>query len=207
MSEDWQERWREGRIGWHQPGGHPGLRRHWPWSGRRVLVPLCGKAADLCWLAERGNAVVGVELSELAVESFFAEQGLQYVVEKGPLAAYRATALDITIYRGDYFELDIAPCDAHFDRGALIAMPPEKRPAYVEKTDSLLTDDALQLVITVDYDQAVVAGPPFSVGDDELLGYWPNLRCIEIVDDLSDAPPKFIDAGLEAMAEKIWRSP
>ena len=96
MAEDWQERWREGRIGWHQSGGHPGLQRHWPWTGRRVLVPLCGKAVDLRWLAERGNAVVGVELSPLAVESFFAEQGLQYTIQGGSLPAYRAMALDIT---------------------------------------------------------------------------------------------------------------
>ncbi len=39
----------------------------WRGTGRRVLVPLCGKTPDLLWLAEQGNEIVGVELSEIAV--------------------------------------------------------------------------------------------------------------------------------------------
>lgn len=207
MHEEWLERWRVGRTGWHEPDGNRNLQRHWRASGRRVLVPMCGKTPDLLWLEEQGNAVVGVELSRLAIESFFAEQGLQYTVEDGAVPAYRATARDITILCGDYFDVHGLGCDAHFDRGALIAMPPERRLAYVDKTNALLQGGAVQLVITVDYDQDVVAGPPYSVDDDELLGYWSRLQRVEAVDDMADAPPKFIEAGLAAMTEKIWRSP
>lgn len=78
MLEHWLERWRQGRTGWHEATGNRGLRAHWRATGRRVLVPLCGKSPDLVWLADRGNEVFGVELSPLAVHSFFADQQLYY---------------------------------------------------------------------------------------------------------------------------------
>jgi thiopurine S-methyltransferase len=71
---------------------------------------------------------------------------------------------------------------------------------------SLLTDDAEQLVITVGYDQSVADGPPFSIGDEELLDYWPGLECIDHYDDTDNAPPKFLEAGVVAFTEKVWRS-
>src|SRR5690606_18113243 len=76
----WEQRWQEGRIGFHQDRPTPLLERHWDAigapPGSRVLVPLCGKSLDLAWLASRGHAVLGVERSSLAVQQFFAEQGL-----------------------------------------------------------------------------------------------------------------------------------
>lgn len=76
----WQRRWARNEIGFHLNEVNPYLRRHWPnlrlAEGARVLVPLCGKSLDMAWLAEQGFAVLGVELSERAVEDFFAEQGL-----------------------------------------------------------------------------------------------------------------------------------
>ena len=70
-NEPWLERWQIGRTGWHEPSGNRNLRAHWSWSGKRVLVPMCGKTPDLLWLEELGNEVVGVELSEIAVVAFF----------------------------------------------------------------------------------------------------------------------------------------
>lgn len=207
MSEAWLERWQEGRIGWHQDEGNAGLRQHWRASGRRVLVPLCGKSVDLCWLAGQGNAVVGVELSRLAIEAFFAEQGQAYEVCNAELPMYRSLDADITIYCGDYFALTSVRCDGHYDRGALIAMPPDLRPDYARHTSALLEGDAEQLVITVEYDEAIATGPPFSVSNDEVKGYWPRLSCIDQFDDIDAAPPKFIDAGLTRMFEKVWRTP
>ncbi len=71
----WQERWAHNEIGFHLDDVHPGMRRHWPRlalpDGATVLVPLCGKSLDLAWLAGQGFNVVGVELSEKAVEAFF----------------------------------------------------------------------------------------------------------------------------------------
>ncbi len=76
----WLERWQKSEIGFHSKEVQPALEKHWPAlnvaKGARVLVPLCGKSLDMVWLAEQGYAVVGAELSELAVDAFFAERGL-----------------------------------------------------------------------------------------------------------------------------------
>ena len=98
MSEPWVERWQEGRTGWHEPAGNAGLRKHWRGTGRRVLVPLCGKTSDLRWLADQGNEVIGVELSDLAVKGFFDEQELSYDILDCELPAYRARESSIMIF-------------------------------------------------------------------------------------------------------------
>ncbi len=206
MAEAWLERWREGRIGWHEDTGNASLQKHWRASGRTVLVPLCGKSVDLVWLAAQGNRVIGVELSQLAVEAFFAEQRLDFTVSAGPLQRFDAVGADIAIFCGDFMELDGIRCDAHYDRGALVALTAELRPGYAAKVRSLLTDDAEQLVITLGYDQSVAAGPPFHISDDEVLGYWPELERIDCYDDTENAPPKFLEAGLTEVIETVWRS-
>ena len=58
MHEMWLERWQEGRTGWHEDTGNESLMRHWRVTGRRVLVPLCGKTPDMRWLADHGNQVI-----------------------------------------------------------------------------------------------------------------------------------------------------
>lgn len=82
MHEDfWQERWARNEIGFHLDDVHPGLRRHWPRlavpAGAAVLVPLCGKSLDLAWLAGQGYRVLGVELSQKAVEAFSQNSSLK----------------------------------------------------------------------------------------------------------------------------------
>ena len=161
----------------------------------------------MLWLEEQGNKVAGVELSELAIASFFDENELEYTVREGELKVFQAKKRQITIYCGDYFALQADPFDAHFDRGALIALPPDLRPAYAAHTSSLLTNSAQQLVVAVEYDQSVVAGPPFSVQATEVRSYWPALQRVAAVDDLANGPPKFREAGLKEMTEVVWRSP
>ena len=206
MHEDWHERWRIGRTGWHEQGGNRNLRKYWRATGRRVLVPMCGKTPDLLWLEEQGNEVVGVELSELAVQAFFEEHGLEYQHIDGEPGEYRAVARNITLYCGDYFEFHEAGFDAHYDRGALVAMPRDVRPRYAAHTSSLLMETAEQLLIAVEYDQAVCDGPPFSLDETEVMSYWPGLERVAAVDDTENAPPKFLEAGLTRMYEVVWRT-
>ena len=206
MTEDWKARWHEGRIGWHQEDGSPLLKQHWKASGKRVLVPLCGKSRDLLWLEEEGNEVVGIELSEIAVEAFFEENGIAFSRHDGQLTEYRARGRRISLFCGDYFALSGEQFDGHFDRGALVAMDPDIRPHYAAHTTALLSPGARQLVISYAYDQSVVAGPPFSVPAAEVLSYWPGLKRVEARNDIGDAPPKFREAGLEVVTEEVWSS-
>ena len=204
MNEDWLERWQIGRTGWHEPSGNRNLQRHWTLTGRRVLVPLCGKTPDLLWLEARGNEVVGVELSEIAVAAFFEENDLPCERIDGDLVEYRATDRNIRLFCGDYFAFEAGPFDAHYDRGALIAMSPELRPRYAEHTSSLLSDDATQFVIAIEYDHEGSVGPPFSLPGPDLLALWPGLREHARIDDTRNAPPKFLEAGLEQLHEVVW---
>ncbi len=171
-----------------------------------MLVPLCGKSVDLLWLAERGHAVTGVELSPVAVQAFFEENGLAYTQEPaGELLRYFTCDKPIEIYCGDYFALRQAPFDAVFDRGALVALPAEQRPAYAAHTRSLLRDGATQLLLTLSYEQAKVDGPPFSVMPEEAARYWPTLTPISRFDALETCPPKFRAAGLNEVIEIVWQ--
>ncbi len=76
----WIERWNNQEIGFHQGDFDPALGRYWSRlgapAGARVFVPLCGKSLDMVWLAQNGHPAVGAELSERAVDDFFAERGL-----------------------------------------------------------------------------------------------------------------------------------
>lgn len=205
MTESWLERWEEGRIGWHEAAGNASLRKHWRAGDKRVLVPLCGKTPDLLWLEEQGNKVVGVELSDIAARAFFDENGIGYETRDAGLTVYEGTDRCISIYCGDFFEFDVAGFDACYDRGALIAMPPDLRPTYAAHLDSLLTPDACRLLISIDYDDTIATGPPFSVPADEVLSYWPMLQLVDRYDDIDNGPPKFHSAGLTAMYESVWR--
>lgn len=209
MNEHWVERWREGRIGWHEAEGNRSLRKYWSESGKRVLVPLCGKTRDLIWLEGEGNEVVGVELSEIAIRAFFEENGIACSKVEGELTAYVAEDRAITIYCGDYFrfspKIAKTPFDGYYDRGALIALPPDQRHDYVKHTRSLLSAGASKLIISVDYDQSIASGPPFSLPEQAMLALWPELECIDAYDDMENCPPKFKEAGLAMMLEVVWR--
>ena len=207
--EDWKARWQQGRIGWHESEGNIYLRRHWPKlaPGSTVLVPLCGKSTDLIWLSSQGMDVTGVELSDVAVKTFFAENKLEYTQSrKGKLDCYSAVSLPIRIWCGDYFDYEGKPADSLYDRGSLSAMPRDKRAQYVQHTKTLLSPEATRMIIALEFDQDAVVGPPFSMMPEELERYWPDLQRIDSHDDMENCPPKFRAAGLSQMHEVAWLS-
>lgn len=180
--EFWLQRWEENRIGFHQAQFNAHLEAYWPTLGvppaATVFVPLCGKSRDMLWLAAQGHRVLGVELSPLAVEAFFAENGLTPAVEPhGAFRRYRCGEIEILC--GDFFALhpaDLAGVGAVYDRASLIALPPEMRGRYAAHMRHLLSDRCPILLITLDYPQAERQGPPFAVGEGEVrelyAGRW-----------------------------------
>lgn len=187
--EFWHERWEQQQIGFHQPEGHPMLPAYWPGldlaPDARVLVPLCGKTPDLLWLAERGHAVTGIELSGRAAADFFAEQGLESrVAPVGSFERHQARhgAGRIEILVGDFFAAvpaTLGVFDAFYDRAALIALPPEMRADYVAHLHGLLTANAPGLLITLDYDQSTMKGPPFAVSEAEVRAHFEPITHIQ----------------------------
>ena len=208
----WRERWREGRIGFHQDRATPLLEQHWQAvgapAGARVLVPLCGKSLDMDWLATQGHEVLGVEVSELAVRQFFGERGLEPQVRSTTNGVHFRSG-PIEIVCGDAFALDaglLASCDAVFDRAALIALPPDMRRRYAETVYARLPGACRGLLVTLDYPQMEKAGPPFSVdgADVEMLfrGAWR----LSLLDrhDILEQQPGFIAEGVTALHAAAW---
>ena len=211
--EFWHKKWASNQIGFHLPQVNPHLQRHWPDlnipASARVLVPLCGKSLDLPWLAGLGHQVLGVELSEKAVEDFFTEHQLQpQISENGAFKVYRADAIEL--WCGDVFALtadDVAECTALYDRAALIALPPPMRERYAAQLQQILPQGLEGLLITLDYDQTQIPGPPFAVNDDEaqrLLGQGWQLEKLEERDILAESP-KFLQGGVEWLVERVYR--
>lgn len=173
-SEDWAARWRDGRTGFHEGRPNELLQRHVGAlrGARRILVPLCGKAVDLKFLADQGHEVVGVELVEDAVVAFFAEHGLTPATHRrGPLTLYEAGA--ITLVVGDFFAVTndvVGALDGFYDRAAMIALPPDVRTRYVQHLRSLTAGPGI--VISFDYPQELMAGPPFSVSEADVRAHY-----------------------------------
>lgn len=196
----WHARWSSNQIGFHegQPNRH--LVQFWPGlaAGRRVLVPLCGKSSDLAWLAAQGHQVVGVELSPVACAAFFAERGItpeQRVL--GPYTSWEGEG--IQLLQGDIFDLTDADFDAVWDRAAMIALPPAIRARYAPHVQARLREGGVGLLVTMSYDQAKKDGPPFSVPDDEVRGYYAAEQLLHL--PLDEA--RFADVG--GATESVWR--
>lgn len=214
MHEDfWLERWARNQIGFHLDRVNPYLQRHWPAlalpQGARVLVPLCGKSLDLLWLAAQGYRVVGVELAEKAVADFFAEQQLRAeVLEAGAFKVYRAGALEL--WCGDFFALsaaDVADCAGLYDRAALIALPAAMRERYAAHLTAILPSGCEGLLITLDYQQSQMDGPPFAVSDAEVWGRFAEGWQVEELErlDVLAGNWKFIKHQLQALDETVYR--
>lgn len=176
--EFWHDRWERQQIGFHEPAANPLLLRHWDAlglpPGSTIFLPLCGMTLDIDWLLARGHRVIGSELSPIAVRALFERLGRSPRIEQlDPLQ--RWTAADLTVWLGNHFELTpphFDRVDAVYDRAALIAMPPDLRPAYARQM-LRLGGGARQLLITLEYEQSQFDGPPFSVGEAELRALYP----------------------------------
>ncbi|PIE19668.1 MAG: thiopurine S-methyltransferase [Proteobacteria bacterium] len=205
----WQERWQQGRIGFHRSAVNEHLVEHGAallGDGRpRVLVPLCGKTIDLCWLAERAaTPVVGVEFVESALQAFFEEQGLSASrqLHEGGWPVYRDGKVEL--HAGDAFE--VIPrlaagggFDAIYDRAALIALAPERRGPYAAMLREALAPGGRLLLLTTTYDQRALSGPPFSVDHDEIMRHFDHAGfAVEQLDDqdIYDPNGNFASRGL-----------
>ncbi|WP_369990413.1 thiopurine S-methyltransferase [Pseudomonas xanthosomatis] len=207
----WHKRWADNQIGFHQAQVNPYLQAHWPAlglePGARVLVPLCGKSLDLAWLAGQGHRVMGVELSRRAVEDFFAEHGLVAQVSRRGASEVWSSG-EVELWCGDIFALraeDVAGCTGLYDRAALIALPPAMRQQYLALLGELLPA-CKGLLVTLDYDQALIDGPPFSVGDDEVragLAGW-QVEVLEAPEIIGESP-KFQKAGVSSLVERVYQ--
>jgi thiopurine S-methyltransferase len=209
----WHERWREGRIGFHQSEVTPMLEQHWPALALaqdcRVFVPLAGKSLDMLWLRAQGHRVLGVELSMLAVEQFFAENGLNASKHESRLGTH-FLADGIELVCGDAFALDaetLADCHAVFDRAALIALPPELRVRYARELHARLPHGCRGLLVAMEYPQQQKAGPPFSVEEAEVRALYGRDWSVSLLErrDIRASGGGFVAEGVTSLHNVAYR--
>jgi thiopurine S-methyltransferase len=203
----WLERWEKGRIGFHLAEANPRLLQHAHVLSDvvRVLVPLCGKSADLEWLAVQGFEVVGIELSELAAQAFFSERGFSPTRrERRSFVEYQHGT--VTILVGDFFAAnaeELGYFDGAYDRAAMIALPDELRTRYAAHLQTLLTPKAKLLLVTLFYDAE--GGPPFSVSPEEVRSAYAGARISELSsDDTRADTPGPVERGANFVHENAY---
>jgi thiopurine S-methyltransferase len=213
MKKDfWLERWEREEIGFHQDEFNPYLRSYWPElhlaRDSVVFVPLCGKSRDMRWLRAPGYQVLGFELSTIAVQTFFKENDYtpQHTT-RGKFDCYEADG--IRILCGDFFDLgkgDLANVTGAYDRASLIALPPEMRERYVRHLVGILPPATQILLITVDYPQPEMQGPPFSVTSGEVETFYREHADVRMLaqSDVLAQNPRFQERGLGRLQENIF---
>jgi thiopurine S-methyltransferase len=208
----WHDKWAKNEIGFHLSQAHPWLVGHleqYPLAEyETVFVPLCGKTLDIGLLLSKGARVIANELSEKAVEELFDQLGYTAEVSdwKGTGKIYRAESL--TVFVGDFFELEkeeLVDVTTVYDRAAIVALPKEMRDEYAKKIIQLC-GNTKQIIMTLDYDQDIMAGPPFSVPFSEVSEHYAeHFNITEVYRrDIVDLEPRFKAKGLPEFNQTLY---
>ncbi len=184
-AEFWLQRWREGSTPWHEGVPNAALTRHLDClnlqPGDRVFVPLCGKTQDMWWLHQRGFDILGIDLSPIAGREFLGAHGLaftetrhsRYVLLESP---------GFRLFAGDFFALDAGDLEgaaAVYDRAALVALPSALRQRYARRLTELV--EAPILLISMEYPEHEIEGPPFPVREPEIRALFGERRRVRHV--------------------------
>lgn len=208
----WHERWEKNEIGFHQEEINVHLQEFWPLlnfpKGQTIFVPLCGKSKDMLWLLEQGYLVLGVEVSDIAVKTFFQENHL--APRQTPQGTFTHWEYDeIQILCGDFFSLTpqhMTHVVGVYDRASLVALPENLRAHYAQHLAHLLVQGTKVLLITLEYSQDEMTGPPFSVSQAEIDDLYQKNFQIQrmITQDVLPENPHLAKKGLTHLTQKIY---
>ncbi len=207
----WHQRWERDQIGFHEHEFNTHMMRFIRHLGVKpgdhVLVPLCGKSRDMLWLEQHDFQVTGIEISPIAVEAFFRENGREAKqTHRDGAAVYQAGS--ITIHCADFFAVSpqwLPPVHGVYDRASLIALPPAMRPDYVEQLMRLSGPSAGSLLITLDYPPEEMQGPPFSIDPEAVQRlFQQHYRVEQIHQEDCLAESHFRNKGLTRLLEHVF---
>ncbi len=208
----WLSRWQDNNIAWHKNTTNKRLIKWLP-SVREnnsvVFVPLCGKSLDMLYLLDNGFKIIAVELSELAIVDFFSKNNIKFHKSiQDDFIVYSAN--NITIFVGDYFKLSknmLKDINLVYDRAALVALPYDMRIKYVKHLVNISPMTLTILLLTLNYPQKKLDGPPFAVSFDEvgaLFGDYFTYHQLECYDDLVNED-KFLVAGVDFLEKASYK--
>lgn len=212
--EFWIEKWQNKQTGFHKDLTHPLLIEYYNRlsleTGDTIFVPLCGKTLDMLWLNNKGFNVIGVELSQIAVEQFFSENNLTYQVKNTDFFTIYSHE-NITIFQGDFFKLtteDLSEVKAVYDRAALIALPDGLIEKYADKMYQILPSKTQELLITLELQRTTTdaLGPPFSVPDQKVRQLFSQYESVTLLqeDDIIDREHGFQKLGCDYVYERVY---
>jgi len=179
INKEWASYYTEDTLPWHLKDVNHNLKKHITTltenkdaSGIRILIPLCGKTVDMKFLYEQGFTVVGIEFSDIAIQSFAAENNIPLTAEVKE--GYTIHTFDdrLKIFQGDLF--DFTPeklrglFDYWWDCGSLTAMVNEEDHEYIKLILSLMKVNARGLISLFQYEPSVYDGPPKSINQTKL---------------------------------------
>ncbi len=212
-AEFWHERWRQSQIGFHQEEFNTHLQAFWGQMslprGSVVFVPLCGKSRDMLWLLSEGYEVLGIEVSPVAVADFFSENNLSPKITE--MASFQCWETEnIRLLCGDFFKLNaphLKSVSGVYDRASLVALPPEMRLRYAQHFSSIIPAEARSLLVTTEYPQQEMKGPPFAVFEQEVEQLYIDHFNIDTLfdEDLLEMNPQFKKRGLTEFKERVYQ--
>ncbi|XP_039876905.1 probable thiopurine S-methyltransferase isoform X2 [Simochromis diagramma] len=212
---EWEERWQQNKIGFHQPEVHKMLKKNIDKvlngrTGVRFFFPLCGKAVDMKWLADMGHSVVGVEISEKAIRQFFEENNMTYTEEPVPAIpgakVYKNSEKNISLYQCNLYNFSNSiegQFGAIWDRGSLVAINPGDREKYAALIISLMANDCRYLLDTLLYNPDLYQGPPFFVPDEQVHSLFGSSCGIELLQSEDALTDKQRNWGLDKFLENV----
>lgn len=152
----WKAKWERNDIAFHQDIVNPLLQRFLSRlglsAGDFIVVPLCGKSLDMSWMARMGFRVIGIEISDIAIRSYF--EALRVVPKRRRHGRFvHWWHGNAEIWCGDIFDLtscDLGEVKALYDCAALTALPTKVRGRYVKHFYEKLPQATEILLITTE---------------------------------------------------------
>ncbi len=202
---DWLKFWENNETNWHGDRITQELVEYFELfeleTRDKVFVPLCGKSLDMIYIMNQGFSVVGVEISEIGVRQFFSENNLTYKITKvDDFDLYSSENLEI--YCGDFFSLTskhLNNVKAVLDSKSLIALEPDLRQKYAKHLNDIISLGVRILLVTLNYPQHQMSGPPFSVDESEVESLFSmafESRKLKSFNDIENGS-KLVRAGVD----------
>jgi thiopurine S-methyltransferase len=209
----WQVKWKANQTNWHVDGVHRALEKHKPTmaEGTRVLFPLCGKSVDMEILANQGCDVVGVDGCPEALAAFVSDRKATIASEKKQLSTVNLqSSRSIGFFVGDFIGLTPGDTggsfDFAFDRGSLVAITPDDRPAYASTLSSLVTGTLLLVCVEHGPFFGGKLGPPFSIAHADVESLFGESFSVELLEreDRMQIEPVWKERGCEQFDETTY---
>jgi thiopurine S-methyltransferase len=205
----WLNRWKTGNIGFNEPHPHRFLIKYFHFLNSslksKILVPLCGKSIDMIWLMQNKQTVIGVEVSDIAINQFFIENHIDYVcLRNNDLKIYKHKFG--VIYNEDLFKLNaknISDISLVYDRGCLTALRPQTiAPKYINWVKENTCSKIKILLIVFEHNNVNATEPPFHTDSTQLMEFF-KVTLLER-EHISQVKPHWVERGVQNLFECVY---